>query len=334
MESKIRLHHGDGGKHTARLISEIFYSHFGNPILSNSQDAAVFNIQSNNLAYTTDSFVVKPLFFRGGDIGKLAICGTINDLTASGASPLYITVGFIIEEGFDLKALDKIAHSMGKMCGETGASIVAGDTKVVEKGCADGIFINTSGLGMIVSNYKARAAEPGDEIIITGTIAEHGTAIMIDRYNLNIECDIISDCSPLCSIISGLGDNLKYLKLMKDPTRGGLANALCEIAADQRLCISLIEDKIPVSRSVRIVNEMLGTDPLYLACEGRMILVVKKGFGERVLQHVRSLKYCKDAEIIGAFTVNNTSSIVTMITTAGGKRILTMLENPMIPRIC
>ena len=235
MDEKIRLSHGDGGADTQRLIRNLFYQYFNNPLSNSMQDSFVFEARQNKLAYTTDSFVVKPLFFRGGNIGKLAVCGTINDLAAAGAIPLFLSAGFIIEEGFSIEKLHLIAKSMSDVCKHTDAKIVTGDTKVVERGSADGLFINTSGIGMVSEFYISRQAEPGDEIIITGGIAEHGTSVILDRYELGIETELESDCAPMCFLINGLGENLKHVKLMKDLTRGGIATALNEIAAEQVL---------------------------------------------------------------------------------------------------
>lgn len=333
MSTQIQLHHGDGGKHTNSIISNIFYKYFDNAILTSCQDSAVLSMKNEKIAFTTDSFVVKPLFFKGGDIGKLAVCGTVNDLAATGAVPLYLSAGFIIEEGFELELLDKIARSMGEMCRAVGARIVTGDTKVVEKGFADGVYINTSGIGVVNDLYQPRQIEPGDEILVTGSIAEHGTVVLVERYNLGLQGNFQSDCSPLCNIITGLKEDLSLIKLMRDPTRGGLATALCEIAGSQGKGILVKEEKIPVSKCVQAVHGLLGTDPLYFASEGRMILVVEKGYGESILSRLRKLDNCRNAEIIGAFD-EDFSRMVRMITPIGGERILTMLENQMIPRIC
>lgn len=334
MNEKIRLSHGDGGADTQRLIRNLFYQYFNNPLSNNSmQDSFVFEARQNKLAYTTDSFVVKPLFFRGGNIGKLAVCGTINDLAAAGAIPLFLSAGFIIEEGFSIEKLHLIAKSMSDVCKHTDAKIVTGDTKVVERGSADGLFINTSGIGMVSEFYTPRQAEPGDEIIITGGIAEHGTSVILDRYELGIETELESDCAPMCFLINGLGENLKHVKLMKDPTRGGIATALNEIAAEQVLDVELNEQSIPAKSEVQAISDILGIDPLYLACEGRMLIVVEKGFGEKVLSNLKALDSCSEAQIIGRFASGH-HGMVYMKTFIGGKRIIPMLEDQMLPRIC
>ncbi|MEA5084736.1 MAG: hydrogenase expression/formation protein HypE [Lachnospiraceae bacterium] len=332
MENKIKLYHGDGGVKTNELIKDVFLKYYGNETGAEN-DAFVYTTEKARFAYTTDSFVVKPLIFRGGNIGKLAVCGTINDLATAGAKPLYISAGFIIEEGFDIDILCSIAKSMGETCKENGVKIVTGDTKVVEKGCADGLFINTSGIGVVSENYSTDKIEPEDEIIITGTIAEHGTAILLDRYGLAIETNIISDCCALNNLITDLEMELQYIKLMKDPTRGGLATVLNEIATNAGLNAELFENQIPISNQVKAVNEILGIDPMYLACEGRMVLVVKKGFGNRILENLKRFHSYKDAQIIGRFT-KDCQKLVYLQTDIGGKRIIPSLEGQTIPRIC
>lgn len=332
MENKIKLYHGDGGVKTNELINKVFLKYYG--IKNGAQnDSYVFTTGKSKMAYTTDSFVVRPLIFRGGNIGKLAVCGTINDLATAGAKPLYISASFIIEEGFDIDILCSIAKSMGDICKENGVKIVTGDTKVVEKGSADGLFINTSGIGVVSENYSAAKIEPEDEIIITGTIAEHGTAILLDRYDLAIETNIISDCCALNNLITNLEMELPNIKLMKDPTRGGLATVLNEIAANAGLNVELFENQIPISNQVKAVNEILGIDPMYLACEGRMVLVVKKGCGNRILENLKKFHSYKDAQIIGRFT-KDCQKIVYLQTDIGGKRIIPSLEGQTIPRIC
>lgn len=333
VDNEIRLSHGNGGADTQRLVRNVFYENFNTPHPNSMQDSFVFEAGQGKLAYTTDSFVVKPLFFRGGNIGKLAVCGTINDLTTAGAIPLFLSTGFIIEEGFSIEKLRLIAKSMGDVCRHTGSKIVTGDTKVVERGSADGLFINTSGIGRVSEFYFPRQAEPGDEIIITGEIAEHGTSILLDRYGLGMETELESDCAPMCFLINGLGENLKHIKLMKDPTRGGIATVLNEIATEQFLDVELNEQSIPAKGEVYAICDILGIDPLYLACEGRMLIVVEKGCGEHVLRHIKALENCSEAQIIGRFTSGH-SGMLYMKTYLGGKRIIPMLEGQMLPRIC
>lgn len=332
MYSKIELSHGDGGIHTGELIDQIFMRNYGSEINDPLHDAFVFTA-NQKLAYTTDSFVVKPLFFRGGDIGKLSVCGTINDLATAGAVPLYLSASFIIEEGFELDNLRAIALSMGEISRQTGIHIVTGDTKVVEKGSADGIYINTSGIGAVSNYYSPLPIEPNDEVIITGPIADHGTAILLDRYDLDIETDIISDCAPLNSLIPLLDDSLPYVKLMKDPTRGGLATVLNEITNQVHFNIALDERCIPINPQVQAINNMLGIDPLYLACEGRMILVVKEQYGDKVIQQLKKAPLFSQSQRIGKFT-QEMQKLVYMQTDIGGKRIIPTLEHQTVPRIC
>ncbi|MGI6728200.1 MAG: hydrogenase expression/formation protein HypE [Anaerovoracaceae bacterium] len=332
MNQRITLRHGDGGLQTNRLIHDIFYKHFNNEILIGYQDSAIFKMDTGRLAFTTDSFVVKPIFFPGGDIGKLAVCGTVNDLTAAGAVPLYLSAGFVIEEGFEIEKLDAIAASMGSVCKRVGAKIVAGDTKVVEKGLMDRVYINTSGIGKVHEFFDPRQITSGDEIILTGTIGEHGTTILLERYDLGLQGDFTSDCKPLSEIISVLGDSMKYVKLMRDPTRGGVATALCEISESNHIGVLIDEEKLQIRPSVNAVHELLGTDPLYFASEGRMILVVEKGYGIKIVNILKNLESCCNSDMIGTF--DSAYNKVCLRTSPGGERILSMLENQMISRIC
>lgn len=333
MSKVITLSHGDGGVHTNWLINNIFYKNFHDTVPNNKYDAAVLNCAKGKLAFTTDSFIVKPLFFSGGDIGKLAVCGTVNDLVVSGATPLYLSASFIIEEGFDMQTLETIAKSMGEACKESCVEIVTGDTKVVEKGAADGLFINTTGIG-VVKNYYPKKIKHGDQIIITGTIAQHGTAIAAERYNLNLTQKVQSDCMPLNHIWAAIEKHGEFIKYMKDPTRGGLATALHEIMDQNELSICISENKVPISQDVLSINNMLGIDPLYLACEGRMLLVVGKNMSDDILKDIRNCKACEYAEIIGEFIYEPPNQKVYLKTLIGGKRILEPLTGVMLPRIC
>lgn len=334
MNNNIKLIHGDGGKDTSTLIKAIFHKYFSNNLLINSLDAAIFEVDRGELAFTTDSFVVKPLFFSGGDIGKLAVCGTINDLVVSGARPLYLSCGFIIEEGFSIYLLEKIVQSMGEMCKETGVKIITGDTKVVEKGLVDGLFINTSGIGVISRGYEQKPIKEGDRVIVTGGIGEHGTTIAIERYEMKVKGALKSDCMPLNKVIRKLEKYVDNIKLMKDPTRGGLATALNEVAEFAGMGIHILEEQIPIKKEVVSVNQLIGLDPLYLACEGRMILVVDHKESESVLKEIRQCEGCEDAGVIGSFVNSESQPIVFMETHIGGKRIIGALEGDMLPRIC
>ncbi len=334
MKEQISLSHGDGGKYTSILINELFYKYFGNEILLKGGDSAVFSIKSRRkLAFSTDSFVVKPLFFPGGDIGKLAVCGTINDLSVSGAKPLYLSAGFIIEEGFSISDLKDIVRSMGQICKETGTMIIAGDTKVVEKGDMDGLCINTAGIGVVENGYMPKKIKNGDRIIITGSIAEHGTAIVLERYKIKALGAFVSDCAPVYNMISSLAPFYKGIKLMRDPTRGGVATALNEISASAGKGIRIYENALPIRNEVNAVCSILGLDPLYLASEGRVILVADPDMSQEILECIRSCKDGENSSIIGSF-FDNSSSLVYMETEAGGRRLLNTLEFPMLPRIC
>jgi hydrogenase expression/formation protein HypE len=333
LDEVIKLVHGDGGKYTQMLIKEVFYKYFNNEMLLEEQDASVFKVDEGKMAFTTDSFVVKPLFFEGGDIGKLAVCGTINDLVVSGAKPLYMSAGFIIEEGFQIQTLENIAKSMSEICLETGVKIITGDTKVVEKGCVDGIFINTSGVGSIVNKYKVKQIKAGDNIIVTGCVGDHGTTIAIERYNIKVKSKVKSDCAPLYSFTKNLKEYFDSIKIMRDPTRGGLATVLHEFSSACKLGVHLNQNNIPINDGVDAVNMLLGLDPLYMACEGRMVLVVDEHEAQNILQTIRHMECGKDAQIIGKF-VEQPDDTIFIENNFGGKRILAPLEGNMLPRIC
>lgn len=333
MNKVIKLIHGDGGKYTKILIEKLFYKHFSNSILLKEQDAAAFSVVQGKMAFTTDSFVVKPLFFSGGNIGKLAVCGTVNDLAVSGAKPLYLSTSFIIEEGFSVQVLEEIVKSMSKMCLDSGVKIVTGDTKVVGKGSVDGIFINTSGIGYIINEYEVKPIEAGDKIIVTGGIGEHGTTIAVERYGLKVKGDFKSDCADLFPFIEKLKDHFSSIKIMRDATRGGLATVLHEFSSLCQLGIHLIEDDIPVSRGVKAINKLLGLEPLYLACEGRMVLVVKSSEAIKILNIIQSIDQGKEARIIGEF-IEDPNQNIFIQNGFGGKRLLPPLEENMLPRIC
>jgi hydrogenase expression/formation protein HypE len=333
MNEVIELIYGDGGQHTKILIEKLFYKYFNNNILLKEQDAAAFSVVQGKMAFTTDSFVVKPLFFSGGNIGKLAVCGTVNDLAVSGAKPLYLSAGFIIEEGFSMQILEEIVKAMGMTCLECGTKIVTGDTKVVEKGSVDGIFINTSGIGYITNGYEVKPIEAGDKIIVTGGIGEHGTTIGVERYGLKVKGDFKSDCAALVPFIEKLKEHFSSIKIMRDPTRGGLATVLHEFSSLCKLGIHLIEDDIPISESVKAINKLLGFDPLYMACEGRMVLVVKDSEVVKILNIIQSIDQGEGARIIGEF-VEEPNQNIFIENSFGGKRILSPLEGNMLPRIC
>ncbi|MDF2592403.1 MAG: hydrogenase expression/formation protein HypE [Clostridia bacterium] len=333
MSNPIKLQHGCGGKPTSKLIEEVFYKSFDNQILLEKCDSALLQFSQQKLAFTTDSFIIKPLFFQGGDIGKLAICGTVNDLAVCGARPLYLSCGFIIEEGFEIESLKKIAESMGKTAEELGVKIVTGDTKVVEKGNADGIYINTSGIGAIINDYTHKQIEDGDAIIVSGGIGEHGTLVALNRYNINFNSKLQSDCASIFHIVQHLQSHFEHIKLMKDPTRGGVATIINEMAAAAHIGARILDKQLPVKDEVKAVCSMLGMEPLYLACEGRLLLVVAGDKAEEILHTMRMLECCREAEIVGYFEVNN-SQLVYIENEFGSKRIVPALEGDLLPRIC
>ncbi|MDP4179790.1 MAG: hydrogenase expression/formation protein HypE [Bacillota bacterium] len=334
MTGIITLAHGSGGKTTNDLIKNIFLKHFRNDIILKSDDAATFNL-SGKLAFTTDSFVITPVFFKGGNIGKLAVCGTVNDLAALGAKPLYLSCGFIIEEGLPFDELEAIVEAMGKTAKECGVKIVTGDTKVVQKNAADKIFINTSGIGIIEDglNISGSGAKAGDRIIITGTVGDHGCSILLEREKLEISADIMSDCAPLNLMLEKISDKFKEIHVMRDPTRGGVAATLNEIAAQSGVGIKLYEDRIPVKDQVRGVCELLGMDPLYMANEGKMLMFVPEISAESIVNELRQNKEGVDACIIGE-VINEPKGRVIINTITGGNRIVDMPVADQLPRIC
>jgi hydrogenase expression/formation protein HypE len=321
------MSYGSGGKQTSKLINDIFLKYFDNEVLNKLEDAAVLNIKGK-IAYTTDSFVVTPLFFNGGDIGKIAVCGTVNDLSMMGAVPRYLTTGFIIEEGVEIETIEKIAHSMKRAAEEAGIKIVAGDTKVIEGN--GGIYINTSGIGEIMQEgISCSNCNIGDAIILSGNLGEHHAAIMSSR--MGIENNIASDCAPLHTIVKNLIDEGIHIHCMRDVTRGGLATVLNEIGESSSCGVEIYEKDIPVSSEVKGLCSILGLDPLYMANEGKMIAVVPRNEAKRALDAIRGSKYGKNAKIIGSIVEGKG---VNMITTLKGSRVLDVLYGEGLPRIC
>ncbi len=331
---KILLAHGSGGRLSHELVQKTLASRFANRILDKMDDAAVFDF-SGRLAFTTDSYVVSPIFFPGGDIGKLAVCGTVNDLAMSGATPLYISLSLIIEEGLPFDDLEKIADSIQRAATEAGVKVVAGDTKVVNQGSADRLFINTSGIGIIpggVSISGSRAAA-GDKVILSGSIGDHGMAVMSQRQGLRFQMPIESDCAPLNKLVADILAVSKSIHSLRDPTRGGLATTLNEIAAQSAVGINLQEDKIPVREPVRAACEFLGLDPLYVANEGKLVAIVSPEDAGAVLKAMRQNGYGKNSAIIGE-VLGEHPGRVTMKTLLGASRIVDMLSGELLPRIC
>jgi hydrogenase expression/formation protein HypE len=331
---KILLAHGSGGKLAHDLVEKSFVKALANPLLDKLDDSAVFDI-SGRLAFTTDSYVVSPIFFPGGDIGKLAVCGTVNDLATSGAKPLYLSLSFIIEEGLALNDLEKVVSSVQKAVTEAGVRIVTGDTKVVTRGSADKLFINTAGVGLIPEgvNISGSNAKPGDKVILSGAIGDHGIAVVSQREGLSFATKLKSDCAPLGDLVADMLKASPNIHALRDPTRGGLATSLNELAGQSKVSIRIEEAKIPVREEVLAACEMLGFDPLYVANEGKMIAIVPPGDADKVLAAMRKNKYGRDAAIIGEVTVENPGR-VTMKTVLGSSRIVDMLTGDLLPRIC
>lgn len=333
MEKLISLAHGDGGELSHRLICEVFIEAFG----SNHEalfDAATLNIPSGKIAVTTDSFVIKPIFFPGGSIGKLAIAGTVNDLAVSGAKPVYLTCGFVIEEGFPIAELKKIVADMANEAKKTGVTIVAGDTKVVERGSADGVYINTTGIGIYDESMGCSLAfEEGDAIIISGTIGDHGIAVLTARGELGIESPVHSDCASLNGILGKVLENVDGVRIMRDPTRGGLATTLVEIAEDFKLTMKINESAVPIKDEVLGVCDLLGFDPYYLANEGKAIIIVSELQRDQVIDILHGFPEGKDAAIIGTIIGKEKGQLL-LETSLGSKRVLTRLSGTMFPRIC
>lgn len=334
MEEIILLSHGSGGKQTNSLIKELFGRYFNNDILNKMNDAAHLTLKRNKIAFTTDSFVVKPLFFNGGDIGKLAVCGTVNDLAVSGAKPGYLTAAFIIEEGFLIKDLEKIVKSMAEEAIKSEVLIAAGDTKVVEKGSCDGIFINTTGIGEFYEgvNIDASNAVPGDVVIVNGPVGNHGVTILCERGGVDISGNLKSDCAPLNFLIADVLKVCPEVHVMRDATRGGIAAVLNEIAGESSVDIEIKEASIPVLEEVKGVCELLGIDPLYSANEGIVCIFVPEEFGEDILQIMRRNPLGKDSTVIGRITEGNGKVYTRTIT--GGRRIVDMPQGEQLPRIC
>ncbi len=332
-DDRILLAHGSGGKVSHRLIDELFMKAFANPALNKEDDAAVLD-GGARLAFTTDSYVVKPVFFPGGDIGKLAVCGTVNDLAMSGAVPKYLSAAFVIEEGFPLDELKSIVSSMVKAAAEAGVSIVTGDTKVVERGGADQIFINTAGVGILGEGVDVSASnlKPGDKVLISGSIGDHGVAVMSKRENLSFRTAIETDCAPLNAMTAAILASGAKVHAFRDPTRGGLASTLNEFAEQSSVTITIDESAIVIADQVRGACEMLGLDPYQVANEGKMVAVVPAADADKALAAMRSDKYGQDASIIGE--VNEGGPRVHIKTAVGTTRILDMLIGEQLPRIC
>ncbi len=331
----ILLAHGSGGKLSHDLVARVMQPAFANPALDLMHDGARVEAAGARLAFTTDSYVVKPLFFAGGDIGKLAVCGTVNDLAVSGATPLYLSAGFIIEEGFPVADLRKIVASMRDAAAEAGVSIVTGDTKVVEKGAVDGIYINTAGIGAVIAgtDISPLNARPGQDIILNGAVGDHAVAVMAGRHGLKLPAAVVSDCAPLAGMIGAVLAAVPQVAVLRDPTRGGLATTLNEIAAQAKVGIMVEEDAVTVRPEVKAVCDILGFDPLYLANEGKVIIFVESAYSEKVIAVMRNHPYGREARVIGRVT-SAPAGQVGLRTGIGGVRLLDMLVGDQLPRIC
>jgi len=335
-DERITLAHGHGGLASHKLIRSAFLSAFSSPELDPLDDAAVIKLPSDEISFSTDSFVVQPIFFPGGDIGKLAIAGTVNDVSVMGAKPYCISVGFIIEEGFLISDLARIIKSMADECAYAGVRIATGDTKVVPKGAADGIFINTTGIGIRRKDVRLSGsfAKAGQSVILTGPAGDHGAAIVVARNDLNIHGKIVSDCCSLNDLIEKLLDELgSKITVMRDPTRGGVATTLNEISRASRIGIELDEMKIPIRPSTRAVSEILGFDPLYLANEGALLVILDNDAVEKALEICRAHPKGTEASKIGEVREGLGGKVVLKAAT-GGRRIIDMLAGEMLPRIC
>lgn len=331
----VDMTHGGGGRAMTELIADLFHRHLTNPILDQGHDAAVFEVPPRRLVMSTDAHVVSPLFFPGGDIGSLAVHGTLNDVAMAGAKPLSLTAGFILEEGFPLADLEKIVMSMAEASREARVPVIAGDTKVVEKGKGDGVFITTAGVGVVPDNVaiSPAAARPGQAVLISGPIGDHGVAILSKRENLEFETEITSDSAALHGLVETMIAAVPGISVLRDPTRGGLATALNEIAHASRVGFTLQEEEIPVRPDVQAACELLGLDPLYVANEGKLICICDAGDAGRLLEAMRAHPLGAQAAKIGD-VVEDADCMVTMQTGFGGARVVDWLSGEQLPRIC
>jgi hydrogenase expression/formation protein HypE len=331
----VELAHGGGGKKTAKLVETLFAPAFRNPHLEPLGDGAIVTVGRERLAFTTDSFVVKPAFFPGGDIGSLAVHGTVNDLAMCGAEPLFLSAGYLLEEGFAMRDLERVVASMAEACSRTGVLLVTGDTKVVDRGKGDGIYVNTSGIGRVrdgVSVGPGRA-EPGDAVIVSGPVGDHGIAVMAAREGIDFETALLSDSAPVIAPVRALLDAVPATHVLRDPTRGGLATALCEIALSSKVGIRLEEAEVPVREEVRGACELLGFDPLYVACEGRFLAIVPVAQAEAALAAIRSQAGGEAARRVGTVLAEDPGRVV-LRTRIGSHRLLERLSGEQLPRIC
>ena len=339
-DAHVTLAHGSGGKAMRNLIEDVFLGAFDNPLLSPLEDQAVMPLaglaeHGDRLAFTTDTYVVSPLFFNGGDIGTLAVAGTVNDLAVSGARPLYLSCGVVIEEGLPVETLRRVVASMKRVAAEAGVAIVTGDTKVVERGAADKLFINTAGIGVVPRGVAISAANarPGDVVIVNGTLGDHGTAILIARAQLALESDVPSDCQPLYSLVAAMLAACPDILCLRDATRGGVATVLNEFAESSQVAIRIDETSLPLREDVKGACEILGLDPLYLANEGKLVAIVAPEAAPRVLAAMRAHPAGRGSAVIGQ-VAEEPRGMVVLRTGFGGDRIVDMLVGEQLPRIC
>ncbi len=331
----VDMTHGSGGRAMAQLIEELFFKHFDNELLAQANDQASFTVSAGRMVMSTDGHVISPLFFPGGDIGSLSVHGTLNDVAMSGAKPLYLAAGFILEEGFPLADLEKIVISMAKAANDAGVPIVTGDTKVVEKGSGDGVFITTTGIGVVPNglNISGDKAQPGDTILVSGTMGDHGVAIMSSRENLQFETTIQSDSAALHTLIAEMVTAVPSIHCLRDPTRGGLATTLNELAQQSQVGMRLNEADIPINPAVTAACELLGLDPLYVANEGKLICICAAEYAQQLLTVMQQHPLGSNAAIIGEVTADE-NGFVQMDTSFGGSRIIDWLAGEQLPRIC
>ncbi len=335
LDGTVEMVHGSGGRATAELVRMLFHRYFDNALLAQGNDQAAFDIEAGRMVMSTDAHVIVPLFFPGGDIGSLSVHGTINDVAMSGARPLYLSAAFILEEGFPLADLERIVESMARASREAGVPIVTGDTKVVEKGKADGVFITTTGVGIVPAGVAISGdrAVPGDAILVSGTLGDHGIAVLSKRENLTFETEIVSDSAALHGLVAGMVAAVPAIHCLRDPTRGGLAATLNEIAQQSGVGMRLIESAIPFKPDVLAACELLGLDPLYIANEGKLIAICAPAEADRLLDVMRRHPLGRDAAIIGE-VIANPHAFVQMQTAFGGSRLLDWLAGDPLPRIC
>jgi len=334
-QDSVLLGHGSGGKMSGEMLRNVFLPAFKNPVLARLDDQAIIEVNGLKLAFTTDSFVVKPLFFPGGDIGTLAVNGTVNDLAMGGAEPLYVSVAFILEEGLPMDVLQRVVESIRQAAALAGVAVVTGDTKVVEKGSGDSLFVNTSGIGLVPKDtcLSADRARPGDLVLLSGAIGDHGITILSQREGLEFESEIRSDTAALHRLVADMLGASPEIRCLRDPTRGGLSSSLNEIAERSKVHIELEEAAIPIRDEVQGACEMLGLDPLYVANEGKLIAVVASAAAEAVLEAMRRNPAGREARIVGTVT-EGLPGMVTLRTRLGTSRIVDLLAGDQLPRIC